>query len=148
MWIFITRTVPVLEDVRPMIYGIYQAQPLEHEFHENAVTVFTTDKVTVLEHEYSVITEERVAEYVSMGWTMNRIEIPNQPIDMRLLEKGRYLCEEERDIIRALMLDGLTEYQACEEYYKHSHTEIEKMSCFYAPPKEMVKQMEQVFGRR
>lgn len=148
MWILITRTLPILESARPAIYGIYQAKPLKHKFYKNAVTMYATEQITVLEHEYSVLSDDRVDEYIKLGWVAHRIDNPQEPIDLRLLEKGRCLCEEERAIIWALMLDGLTEYQACEEYYKHTHTDFERMTYCYLPPKEMVEAMTQVFGRR
>lgn len=64
------------------------------------------------------------------------------------VNKGRALCEEEREIIWAMQLDGLTETQACEEYFLTKHTEYNNFSICYIPNKEVFAECVAVFGER
>lgn len=57
-------------------------------------------------------------------------------------------CEEEREVIWALQLDGLTETQACEEYFLTKHTDYNNFSICYIPNKEVFAQCVAVFGER
>lgn len=51
-----------------------------------------------------------------MGVTEN-MAAADAGMNTELIEKGRALCEEERETIWGEQLDGLTETQACEEYF-------------------------------
>lgn len=65
-----------------------------------------------------------------------------------MTKEGRSLTEEEREIIMALMLDGLTEQQACEEYFLTHHTETQNVSICYLPDAEIMCELQRVFGNR
>lgn len=58
------------------------------------------------------------------------------------------LVEEEREIIWALMLEGLTEQQACEEYFLTHHTDYQNTEICYLPTPEILAEAMAVFGER
>lgn len=146
-WVLIKCQIPVDKTIRPQIYGIYWAVPKDDNYERQKVAVYTPTEVCLLNHEYTVITEERVKLYVEDGYYLvdNRTKI-NQPLDLELIQQGRDLCEEEREIIMALMLDGLTERQACEEYFFTHHTNDEKLGLCYLPTNDLLKEIISVFG--
>ena len=146
MWVLVARNIPVAEDVRPKTLGIYWAKPYKHPYERDTVQIYTSDRVVLLSHEYTELSEERLQQYIDRGWQIHQIDNENYPIDLSLIEKGRVLCEEEREIIWALMLDGLTELQACEEYYTQTHTELEKLTYCYLPTPEIIEEYKQYFG--
>lgn len=102
----------------------------------------------MLSYEYSVISEERLKEYKEKGYYLRDYSIEKEePLNMKLIEQGRSLSEEEREIIWALQLDGLTEQQACEEYFYSHHTNFEHKGCCYLPTEELLKKIVAVFGQ-
>jgi hypothetical protein len=144
MWVLVVKDIPIDKKAKPVRFGIYYAKAYKHKYYGSTVSIFTTEQVVLLSHEYSVLSEERLQLYINYGWELHTID--GAKVDLALLEKGRSLCEEEREIIWALMLDGLTEYQACEEYYNYSHTDIEKMTQCYLPTKECLAEIFAVYG--
>jgi hypothetical protein len=46
----------------------------------------------------------------------------------------------------ALQLDGLTETQACEEYFLSRHTDKDNMNIWYYPTSETLKEIQKIFG--
>lgn len=146
-WVLVKCRIPVDESVRPQTYGIYWAIPKEDSYGRQKVAIYTPLEVCLLNHEYTVISDERLKLYIEDGYYLVNYGINNaEPLNMKLLEEGRSLCEEERDVIRALMLDGLSEQQACEEYYYSRHTDRENMGCCYLPTDELLAQIIGVFG--
>lgn len=65
---------------------------------------------------------------------------------MELIEQGRALCEEEREIIWALQLDGLSEEQSSEEYFFSRHTDDSNYTICFLPNSEVRQQVYAVFG--
>ena len=148
-WVLITRTIPVSKEIAPQVYGIYWATPAQDSFGRQKVQVYTSEMVCLLNYEYAVLSNERLQEYKEAGWTLQEASAPpNTGLNIKLIEKGRALCSEERDIIDALMLDGLTEQQACEEYYYTHHTNNEHMGTCFLPSPQMREEIENIFGKR
>lgn len=146
-WVLVKCKIPVDETVRPQTYGIYWAVPKRDAYGRQKVAVYTPTEVCLLNHEYSVISEENLQLYIEEGYYLVDYGINDkEPMNIELLEKGRSLCDEERDIIRALMLDGLTEQQACEEYYYCHHTDDERIGLCYLPTAEMLEEIIGTFG--
>ena len=127
-WVLVKRNIPVDKTIKPQIYGIYWAIPKDDNYGRQKIAVYTPEEVCLLNHEYTVITEERLKAYVEDGYYLvdNTTKI-REPLNQELIQQGRSLCEEEREIIMALMLDGLTEKQACEEYFFTHHTSDDKL---------------------
>lgn len=147
-WVLIRRSIPVDEKIAPQVYGIYWATPAEDSFGRQKVKIYTPTEVCLLNYEYTVISEERLQEYIEMGYFLKDYEIgKEEPLNIELIEKGRSLCDEEKEIIHALMLDGLTEQQACEEYYYTHHTDGSNSGRCYLPTPELRQQIEAVFGK-
>lgn len=146
-WVLVKCKIPVDEKVRPQTYGIYWAIPKDDIFGRQKVAIYTPTEVCLLNHEYTVIDEERLKLYIEDGYYLHDCKSQvKAPLDINLIENGRTLCDEERDIIRALMLDGLTEQQACEEYFFSHHTNKENIGLCYLPTDELLKQIVSVFG--
>lgn len=146
-WVLVKCKIPVDEKIRPQTYGIYWAIPKEDSYGRQKVAVYTPTEVCLLNHEYSVISEERLKLYIEDGYYLKDFAIGNaEPLSQELIEQGRSLCEEERDIIRALMLDGLSEQQACEEYYHFHHTDKENLGKCYLPTDELLEIIICAFG--
>ena len=147
-WVLVKCKIPVDEKVRPQIYGIYWAIPKEDIYGRQKVAIYTPTEVCLLNYEYTVISDERLKVYIEDGYYLYdcRSQVAKKPLDMNLIENGRSLCDEEREIIMALMLDGLTEQQACEEYYYTHHTDDEKIGLCYLPTDELLKQIISAFG--
>ncbi len=146
-WVLITRTIPVEKKCRPHLYGIYWGMPKQDSFDRQVCIVHTTEDVTLLNHEYTVLDEQKVQVYRKEGWELHETNAPTaHAINTQLLEKGRALCEEEREVIWALQLDGLTESQACEEYFLCKHTEYNNSNICYLPNQEVYAQIAAVFG--
>lgn len=105
--------------------------------------------VTLLNHEFTVIDDERLKVYREEGWELHEnMAAADAGMNTELIEKGRALCEEERETIWAMQLDGLTETQACEEYFLTKHTEYNNFSICYIPNKEVFAECVAVFGER
>ena len=146
-WVLVKCTIPVHEWERPQVYGIYWAIPAPDEAGRQKVRIYCPHEVCLLNWEYVVISEERLQEYIKIGYFLNDFSIEKaEPLNLELLTQGRELCEEEREVIWALMLDGLTEQQACEEYFYSHHTDTENKGCCYLPTKEILDELIAVFG--
>lgn len=148
-WVLVKCNIPVDKAVRPQIYGIYWALPAEDSFGRQKVKIYTPTEVCLLNYEYTVISEEHLNEYKKMGYYLRDYSLPkDEPLNMTLIQKGRSLTEEEREVIWALQLDGLSEQQACEEYFYSHHTDFEHKGCCYLPTKELLDQIIAVFGEK
>ena len=146
-WVLVKCKIPVEERVRPQIYGIYWAIPHKDRYNRQMCKVYTPEEVCLLNYEYTVISEERLQEYRDMGYYLKDYGIDKtEPLNLELINSGRSLCEEEREIIWALMLDGLSEQQSCEEYYYSHHTSFEHRGCCYLPTPELLEQIVAYFG--
>ena len=146
-WVLVKCKIPVAENVRPQTYGIYWAIPHEDKYKRQMVKIYTPQEVCLLNYEYTVISEQRLEEYKAAGYFLNEICTNyKEPINVDFLEKGRALCEEEREVIWALQLDGLTETQACEEYFLSHHTDAQNINICYLPSQETLKEIITCFG--
>lgn len=148
-WVLVTRQVPVVESAKPHLFGIYWGVPKQDKYDRQACMIHTTEDVTLLNHEFTVIDEERLRIYREEGWELHETAAQvTQEMNMELIERGRALSEEEREVIWALQLDGLNETQACEEYFMSRHTEYNNYSICYLPNREVFQQCVAVFGMR
>lgn len=169
-WVMIIKSLPVSETVAPQIYGIYWAVPFTREgkaeakgtngtvvktligvdeYGRQCAKIYTPHEVKIFPDEYSILTLERLEEYKQAGWYMKEINAKTQqPLNMDIINEGRALVEEEREIIWALMLEGLTEQQACEEYFLTHHTDYQNTNICYLPTEEILTEAIAVFGKR
>lgn len=173
-WVMIIKSVPVAKSAAPQVYGIYWAVPYTRtgkagikdvsgsytgqetktligvdESGRQCTTIYTPQEVKIFPDEYSIITPERLEEYKTAGWYLQEIAGKvTQPLNMEIINDGRALVEEEREIIWALMLEGLTEQQACEEYFLTHHTDYENTNICYLPTDEIMEEVKAVFGER
>lgn len=148
-WVLITRQVPVAEECKPHLFGIYWGIPKQDNFDRQVCVIHTTEDVTLLNHEFSVVDDESLKIYREEGWELHETGAKVQSgMNMELIEKGRALSEEEREVIWAFQLDGLSEEQACEEYFLTKHTDYNNFSICYIPREEVFKQCVAVFGMR
>ena len=60
-WVLITRQIPVDERCKPHLFGIYWGIPKQDRFDRQVCVVHTTEDVTLLNHEFTVIDDERDA---------------------------------------------------------------------------------------
>ena len=148
-WVLITRQVPVAEKCKPHLFGIYWGVPKQDKFDRQVCVIHTSEDVTLLNHEFSVISEERLKMYREEGWELHETKADfSIALNTELIEQGKALCEEEREIIMALRLDGLTESQACEEYFLTKHTDYNNYSICYIPSPKVYNYCVSVFGER
>ena len=173
-WVMITKSLPVAESAAPQLYGIYWAVPFTREgkagikdkhgfycgeeiknlvgvdeYGRQCAVIYTPQEVRIFPDEYSILTPERLEEYKQAGWYLQETNArAAQPFNFELINDGRALVEEEREIIWALMLEGLTEQQACEEYFLTHHTDYENTKICYLPTKEILAEAMAVFGER
>lgn len=173
-WVIIIKSVPVSEFARPQLYGIYWAVPYVREgkagvkdktgqyigeeikqlvgvdeYGRQCATIYTPEEVRIFPDEYTILTPERLEEYKQLGWYMQEIGAKvQQPLNMEIVNEGRALVEEEREVIWALMLDGLTEQQACEEYFLTHHTDYQNTNICYLPTAEILEEAMAWFGER
>lgn len=147
-WVLVTRTVPVAEEIRPHLYGIYWGMMNEDRYGRQSCRIFTSADVILLNHEYTVIDEERLKVYKEEGWELRQTHAKQRRMDMEMIERGRSLAEEEREIIWALQLDGLSEEQACEEYFLTHHTDDSNFNICYIPRKDVFETCLAWFGER
>lgn len=148
-WVLVTKQVPVIEKAKPHLFGIYWGIPKQDKYDRQVCIIHTTEDVTLLNHEFTAIDEKRLQVYREEGWELHETGAAvEQKMNMELIEQGRALSEEEREVIWALQLDGLNESQACEEYFLSRHTEYNNFSICYLPNKEVFEQCTAVFGLR
>lgn len=148
-WVMVTRTVPVAEYCRPQLFGIYWGVPSQDQFDRQVCVIHTRSDVTLLNHEFTVISEERLQLYREEGWDLHETRaLIDRGMNIELIEQGRALSEDEREMIWALQLDGLNETQACEEYFLEKHTDYNNFSICYLPRKEVFEECVAIFGYR
>lgn len=169
-WVMIIKSLPVADEVAPQLYGIYWAVPFVREgkaaapygngtvektligvdeYGRQCAKIYTPNEVKIFPDEYSILTPERLEEYKQAGWYLQEVNAKaEQPLNMDIINDGRALVEEEREIIWALMLEGLTEQQACEEYFLTHHTDYQNTNICYMPTKEILAEAMAVFGER
>lgn len=173
-WVMIIKRLPVEKKAAPQRYGIYWAVPFTREgkagfkdkygfycgeetkhllgvdeYGRQCATIYTPQEVKIFPDEYSILTTERLEEYKEAGWYLQEINNKaTQPLNIELINDGRALVEEEREIIWALMLEGLTEQQACEEYFLTHHTDYKNTEICYLPTSEILEEAIACFGER
>lgn len=172
-WVMIIKSLPVSEAVAPQIYGIYWAVPFVREgraeirdkpgatgteiktligvdeYGRQCAKIYTPHEVKIFPDEYSILTPERLEEYKQASWYLQETNAKvEQPLNMEIINDGRALVEEEREIIWALMLEGLTEQQACEEYFLTHHTDYQNTEICYLPTPEILAEATSVFGEK
>ena len=135
-WVLITRLIPVENYLKPVLYGIYWGIPNEDEFGRQTCKIRTAEDIVLLNHEYVIISEEKLEKYRKLGYELNNVINPSmqsKPLNLELIENGKSLVEEEREVIWALQLDGLSEEQACEEYFLSKHTDASNYTICFLP---------------
>lgn len=148
-WVMVTRTIPVAEYCKPQLFGIYWGVPFQDKFDRQVCVIHTQSDVTLLNHEFSVVSEDRLQLYRKEGWEIHETgALADRGMNMELIEKGRELSEDEREMIWALQLDGLNETQACEEYFLGKHADYNNFSVSYLPRKEVFEKCVVAFGYR
>lgn len=173
-WVIIIKTPQVTKSAQPVLYGIYWAVPYIRigkagklnnnkfydssetetkqligvdEYHRQCALIYTPEEVRIFTDEYSVLSEEKFKNYKSIGWYMQEINAKAKcAMNLELINKGRSLTEEEREIIWAFMLDGLSEQQSCEEYFLTHHTEYDNTDICYLPTQDIINDLYNVFG--
>ena len=148
-WVLVIQNIPV--GPKPILFGIYWGVPNYDEFGRQTCKIRTSEDIVLLNHEFTVISEQRLQEYRLYGWelsnTLNTSE-HHQQMSIQLVEKGKDLCMEEREVIMSLMLDGLTESKACEEYFLARHTDESNYTICYMPSKSVRAELNLTFGNR
>ena len=169
-WVMIIKSLPVSDAIAPQIYGIYWAVPFVREgkaavevgsgteiktligvdeYGRQCAKIYTPHEVKIFPDEYSILTPERLEEYKQAGWYLQEVNTKaEQLLNLDIINDGRALVEEEREIIWALMLEGLTEQQACEEYFLTHHTDYQNTEICYLPTQEILAEAMAVFGER
>lgn len=162
-WIMVTRTLPIQEHVRPKTYSIYWATPCKESKSNDGFDKFgrykvdihvvntingNLERVCLFPEEYSVVTQERLSTYIQEGWTVQHTDYKDENLNLELLEQSRTLTEEEREVIMAYQVDGLTESQACEQYFKGRFLDYSGKTIYYEMPEEYREEIEGVFGKR
>lgn len=147
-WVLVKTKIPVSESVRPMTYGIYWAIPAYDSFGRQKIKVYTPEECCLLNYEYIVLTEEMLDMYRRFGYYLHETGAKESadPMTLKIVEAGRSLVEEEREIIYALMIDGLDETAACEEYFMTKHTDTSNISICYLPTEELLDELVFAFG--
>jgi len=160
-WIMVIQPIPT--KVKPVVWGIYWATPCNESINFDGfdkygrykVEIMVTDEqqnihtVGLFPHEYIRLDEVLFQELLDTnGYILNNLGFSPRktPINLELIEKGRSLTEDERAIIWSLQLDGLTEHQACEEYFYSRHRPEENPTIWYCPTDEFAEFMENQFG--
>lgn len=147
-WILVKTKIPVAESCRPETYGIYWAIPAPDSFGRQKIKVYTPQECCLLNYEYIVLDDEKLEMYKALGYYLHEtaaVEVKD-PLTIKLLEQGRSLCEEEREVIYALQLDGLNEKAACEEYFLSRHTDDSNINICYLPNDENKAELIWAFG--
>lgn len=169
-WVMIIKSLPVSDEVAPQLYGIYWAVPFVREgkaavkvgsgteiktligvdeYGRQCAKIYTPHEVKIFPDEYSILTPERLEEYKQAGWYLQEVNAKaERPLNIDIINDGRALVEEEREIIWALMLEGLTEQQACEEYFLTHHTDYQNTEICYLPTQDILAEAMAVFGER
>ena len=149
------RTWQQEQDTEPDKYAVFDTMSADWGGEEDGFVLYEIPEeysrtdVTLLNHEFTVIDDERLKVYREEGWELHEnMAAADAGMNTELIEKGRALCEEERETIWAMQLDGLTETQACEEYFLTKHTEYNNFSICYIPNKEVFAECVAVFGER
>jgi hypothetical protein len=157
-WIMVIREVPVSNDFRPSMWGIYWANTCEESKNQDGFDAGGRYKVTILvkhqeqnrfenvslfPHEYVVVPEDQLKEDTENGYfTMQPIQYNvTEEINMDLIMRGRELTEDERSIIWSFQLEGLSETQACQQYFFSRHSERENKQVWYKPSQELVDEL-------
>lgn len=165
-WVLIKKRIPVETNIRPQTYGIYWAMPYTHvktcglyderkmrtvtgvdEHGQQCALIYTPKEVKIFPDEYNILSEEKLEEFRDNGWQIHTIDIQAKTtLNQELIEQGRDLCEEEREIIWSLMLDGLSEQQACEEYFLTHHSQNDNVTICYLLPEDQQQAILNLFG--
>lgn len=145
-WVMVTRIVPVALNIRPQRFGIYWALPGEDKWGRPKIRIHVPDEVCLLGPEYRTVDQAQLDFYRANGWSLHVARPAASPADMALVLQGRALCEDEREVIWALQLDGLTEAEACEEYFLGRHQDASHLGECWLPSPEVAKELEAFFG--
>jgi hypothetical protein len=158
-WIMVLQTPPTSE--QPVAFGLYWATPCKDSLNNDGYDSYGRYKVDIVlksnegvvnlglfPDEYMVVREELFEEFMAEGYFLlqeTNLSI-EEPMNIELIERGRNLVEEERESIWALMLDGLPEVKACEEYFTGRMVSRENASIWYMPIPAFAEYMQETFG--
>lgn len=156
-WIMVIDVPPVSKEFAPLLGGIYWAIPCRDSLNFDGygkdgqyrveTLVRSREDERKVEYlglfptEYVVVPESILNEYVEEGayaMMLNNVSVEEE-VDLELIQQGRDLTEDERGIIWALMLDGVSEHTACTIYFKGRHTEKDNLNTWYKPCEEQVE---------
>jgi len=162
-WVVISADIPVEEKYKPMKWAMYWAVPCTESKNmdgfdqygrykvEIYVPVFNQqsrkefERVCLFPHEYIVANDE-LFEQLKDGYNATELQFAGKPVNLELISQGRALFEEEREVIWALQLDGLSEEQACQEYFLATHVDGENTRIMYVPKTETLNELVCIFG--
>lgn len=143
-WIMVILNVSV--ENPPLKYGIYWGMPYVDKFDRQCCKVVTNGgELVLLNHEYTVITDGKLAEYRDLGWELH-LNNPSSAEEPSLLNEIPELTSEETEIVGALMLDGLTKIQALEEYVLGRHKDTSNSLKYFIPGPQVLEEIRAVFG--
>ncbi|MNP04941.1 hypothetical protein D3C76_968800 [compost metagenome] len=162
-WVCVFAHVPVNEDVKPIRWAIYWAVPCKDSKNHDGFDPSGRYKVDVIvkhrqhdayetvsmfPHEYVIIPQDHLDRELELGhYLLQQLHYSSgEAMDLKLIEEGRALVEEERELIWALQLDGLTETQACNEYFFSRHVNKENHNIWYMPCEAMINELDSIFG--
>lgn len=151
-WVLITKYIPVSKECRPVRWGVYWGLPISEDGRDargrtGCRVLHAKESVIVFQDEYIIPTEETLSALKEDGWFVKEIgAASSNPPTLEYIEKSRTLCEEEREIIMALQLDGLSEEQACTEYFGGRYADTANVSICYLPPEGKGEMLTDMFG--
>lgn len=151
-YIWLTKA-PNIHPETPDPYGIYWATPVDidgrdcygrfavHIVHKNQTINIFQDEYIRCDDVILKMVREDGEFYVAED------SIPSEaPPCMEDIERCRALCEEEREIIWALQVDGLTESAACSEYLYGKHIDNGHHGWHWKPTQEYLDVLQANFG--
>jgi hypothetical protein len=157
-WIVVMKELPIAEFAKPPVFAIFWAVPYPlgnnnkkigwDQYGRQMVLIhYHNQDVSMFTDEYILATDEIVEQCVKEGWyIVESNSTVTVPLNMEIIAAGKDLVEEEREIIMAFQLDGLTEQQACEEYFLTKHTDYNNSNIAYYPPKDKQNELISIFG--
>ena len=164
-WVCVIKPPGVDERFRPVKYNVYWAIPYSmsknydgyDQYGRYKVELLMKDsldsamyeKVCLFPHEYVVFKQEDLDMCVAEGELTLQVvglQSNDEPMNMELLQEKLKLTPDERDIIDSMMLDGLDEIYACQEYFYTKHIDVNNRNIFYAPTQELKRILTNQFG--
>lgn len=152
-WVLVRCKVQVDPDVAPKVYNIYWASPHGTDgydrFGRYCVEILTqsekdghSELVRVFPDEYDIFSEEKVRQYVNMGYKLNHNIKPITAEGIKSMD----LSEDDKEIVGAFQLDGLTKEEALAELNGLLYQSVDNKYKYYALPPDQYAEALAVFG--